>query len=146
MTIRITNASDFTRKIEKVARAMETNTDVLSKALAFKAYGQGVTPKTPVDTGRARAAWNISPNKIDYSTPPEDFSGGAQAAQASNKQKMSAVGSPKDVQSWYITNAVIYVPFLEAGRSKQADAGQMVARTLVEIRSEVEKLFREIFK
>lgn len=83
----------------------------------------GVTKRTPVDTGRARASWNLSEEFVNLATQPEGFN------------SPNAVGSRGTITGKgkvvWITNNVSYIEFLENGSSKQAPTG-MVEITLAE--------------
>ena len=85
--------------------------------------------KTPVDTGRARANWQVTLNvDSNMSLERTDKSGGptlvAGEATLSNVKAHDVI---------YITNNVAYIEVLENGHSKQAPAG-MLAVTVEELR------------
>jgi hypothetical protein len=86
---------------------------------------RGVVLKTPVDTGRARANWQLSINipKTDIKNTTKNTS----VADGNTKLKTIKLG--EDI---YITNNLPYIGVLERGHSKQAPRG-MVALTLAEI-------------
>ena len=79
------------------------------KAYAFDVFGE-VVKATPVDTGRARANWNISTGSPDYSTSPYTF----RPAPYVNVDGFPHV---------YVSNGLDYIADLEAGKSDQAPGG-----------------------
>ena len=78
--------------------------------------------KTPVDTGRARSNWNAGVNNVDPSVSP--------ARDVTVLERAKAIISQlKGGDSYFITNNVDYIKYLEEGSSDQAPEG-MVAITL----------------
>ena len=86
---------------------------------------RGVVLKTPVDTGRARANWQLSINipKTDVKKTTNN------TAVADGNNTLRTIKLGEDI---YITNNLPYIGRLERGHSKQAPRG-MVALTLAEI-------------
>lgn len=83
----------------------------------------GVVLRTPVDKGRARAAWNVSVSYADTSVPPESGSydttrEGSAALRSAIAQVDAAVpratGATNGLTVW-ITNALPYIQVLEFG-------------------------------
>lgn len=75
----------------------------------------------PVDTGRARAGWQVSFGSPNINVPPEtqrDKSGGSTLAKNRQTILTFRVG-----QEMFLSNAVPYVVFLDAGTSVQAPEG-----------------------
>lgn len=108
--------------------------------------------RTPVDTGRARASWNIHEGEPDTSVPPEmEGKANAGGSSASREKKAAAIrvtgsgavsSAPPLISGTkpvYITSSLEYVQFLEEGSSQQAPAG-MVQISLIEIETELEQL------
>ena len=93
-----------------------------------------IIERTPIDTGLAKASWNISLGAPDYETAPvgreygETWDAGVAAAYARQTQKRLKAFTLQDV---YISNGNEYISLLEHGRSKQAPRG-MVGITLAE--------------
>lgn len=77
---------------------------------------EAIVMKTPVDTGAARASWNVSIGQPQYAIK------GSVAA-------VIGLTKPDDI---YITNAMEYISALENGHSAQAPHG-MVALSIAEI-------------
>tara|TARA_B100001059_G_C17567696_1_gene443340 strand:+ start:104 stop:454 length:351 start_codon:yes stop_codon:yes gene_type:complete len=72
-----------------------------------------VTRLTPVDTGRARASWNVNEEYANLATKSEDYKGSGQGV-------VGKISGKKDV---IISNNVEYIVHLEDGSSTQAPAG-----------------------
>ena len=88
---------------------------------------------TPIDTGNAKASWNVSLGSPDFTVSPFNRSNRATKEQAVRyaKRTQSRLKS-FTLEDVYITNGNDYITLLENGRSKsQAPAG-MVAIALSE--------------
>ena len=72
-----------------------------------------VTRLTPVDTGRARASWNVSEEYANLAVKPKSYEGSGQGV-------AGKISGKKDV---IISNNVEYIVFLENGSSTQAPSG-----------------------
>jgi hypothetical protein len=110
--------------MDEVARRMGANADAVVRKLTFEIF-KSVVLKSPVDTGRFRANWNISANVPDFSTSAgtDKSRGVAQAAQALSIPSGGVV---------YLSNGLPYAQRLEYGYSKQAPTG-MVRTTVAEV-------------
>ena len=101
----------------------------------------GVTKRTPVDTGRARASWMISQGDPDLSVAPDMGDGDGKNKGAGSPPSDPIIPPPtikSDGESKvWITNSLPYIERLENGHSKQAPAG-MVAVTIAQIMTEFE--------
>lgn len=101
----------------------------LQKSLAFLTLGaavelapsryvrlQGVVLLTPVDTGRARASWNVAVGSPDSSIPPArrgaPSAAGAEAAQEQARARLVGLGT---YQTVWITSSLVYMRALEFG-------------------------------
>jgi hypothetical protein len=109
-------------------------------ALTKKVAGQifvGVCEKTPVDTGNARANWNIaigtSPDLTVRTDKNRNLTKALAAAEANSVLKDLKFGDAA-----IVSNNVEYIEYLERGWSDQAPHG-MLGRTLDEVRVELEK-------
>lgn len=84
----------------------------------------GIIRDTPVDTGRARGAWETTVGQASTSTPERlDKTGSAAMAE------VVANTPPGAGQETYIANNLPYIVNLERGSSKQAPEG-MVKRNM----------------
>ena len=123
--------------IHKFSRKLEISVNLVIKKLAIQLF-ELIVLKTPVDTGRARASWNLSNANIDIGVaPPGDYS----LEDALNKvSEKSVVGMARTI---WITNSLPYILALEHGHSQQAPTG-MVALSVEEIESHLDSIVREL--
>lgn len=91
----------------------------------------GVVEKTPVDTGRARANWQVELNAVNAATTEDTDPGGGQALAAG----LSALAQFRPGDTVYISNHLVYIVPLENGHSQQAPQG-MVALTIAEVQAQ----------
>lgn len=121
--------------LTKYAKKKGVEINEVRKTYAFALYSS-IVRKTPVDTGRARANWNISVGHPDTSTT---------SSTRKTPKSMSSLPEPKGDESIFICNNLDYIEKLEYGGfpnppkkdggktingfSKQAPAG-MVGVTL----------------
>ena len=90
---------------------------LLKKHVAFALWND-VTRGNPVDTGRSRAAWNVSSGSADLSVPAEAPKGGKVPAAPPPRIGQIPVGVPV-----IVSNNVPYITALEKGHSQQAPNG-----------------------
>lgn len=93
--------------------------------------------KTPVDTGRARANWQVgigsAPEGVPYPADEPYTATSPDGAESMAVQEGSAqIGAIKKPVACYITNNVEYIEELEHGHSQQAPNG-MLAVTITEL-------------
>jgi hypothetical protein len=124
-----TNAAEFRNDLEKAAKAIEADVEQVVRLTAAK-IEQKVVQRTPVDTGRARASWNMSEESIDSSVKPEGNYGAPPA---------TPVGALSGKKVIYISNNLDYIVPLEYGHSGQAPQG-MAAIALAEVMAELKAL------
>lgn len=101
---------------------------LLQKRVALDLYAR-IIRRTPVDTGRARASWNLSVGKPDRSIKPE----------GRYDTPRATIGSLPPVthgQVIWISNNLPYIGALEHGHSQQAPVG-MVAISVEEVRAQI---------
>lgn len=115
------SAFNFSADLEKLGKAMGIDSANEVAVILGLQIQKGITLKTPVDTGRARANW---------------FMAEGAAIEASSLEKTPRTYARGDFQGKgaviFITNSLPYIVPLEYGHSKQAPAG-MVRVTLAEI-------------
>ncbi len=92
----------------------------------------GVVLKSPVDTGRFRGNWNVSVEKVDFST---DLEKKDKSGQATINAGEEVIGQSKPYDVIYISNNLPYANRLENGWSDQAPNG-MLALTVAEIETQ----------
>ena len=107
--------------------------------VAFEAY-RTLVERTPEDTGRARASWNLGAEPSDAVPPAGDYPEFRGDVSAAVEQAIAKVGV--DAESFSITNDLDYMPFLEAGWSEQAPAG-FIALTFREAAEQLGQMARE---
>lgn len=86
---------------------------------------KGLVLSTPVDTGRARAGWNVGINNVDLEETGIDKTG--QKTLAEHLQIIEREMNLGD--RVYLSNNVEYITYLDRGSSDQAPHG-MVEKTL----------------
>lgn len=107
--------------------------------VAFEAY-RTLVERTPEDTGRARASWNLGAEPSGAVPPAGDYPGFRGDVSAAVEQAIAKVGA--DAESFSITSDLGYMPFLEAGWSEQAPAG-FIALTFREAAEQLGQMARE---
>jgi HK97 gp10 family phage protein len=109
------NLGSFARRIRKVAADVEPAVDDTLRKVALVA-NQTVIMATPVDTGRARANWQVS---IDTEIDSEVDDTNANAALQRNQAVIRGYKNGAII----LQNNVSYIGALNAGTSAQAPAG-----------------------
>lgn len=150
MSIVLTNTIAFERDLKKFAEKAKILPGLVAKRLAFEVFA-GVTSKTPVDTGYARANWKFREGNIDKSVLDKTqfgAGGGASAAKGYNDAETGKIRSTKAGKTpvYYITNGLPYIHALENGHSKQSGKGYMVARTVNDVKQNISRLLKELEK
>lgn len=124
---KFTNLKEFNKDLMKFAKAAGVVPGLAATRVAFDLHKR-IVQATPVDTGWARASWNITEGRVDTSVgnSKQDFPSG------------------KEFPTWYITNNVSYIIYLEQGRTKQMDKGYMVRRSLNVVQSDIRRAYANI--
>jgi len=131
------NGNTFSVQVDKFLKQTGIKLETLTKLTAIKIW-TSATVRTPVDTGRARASWNlIRGEDADLTVPPEsEFPApGKHAGTGDKRGKMDTAGS---VPAFTVSNNVHYIEYLEEGSSKQAPQGMLklaIAEAIAEIES-----------
>lgn len=97
--------------ISAVAERLMVSADLLKRRVALTVWAELIAT-TPVDTGRARAGWNMSAESPGAEKPAE----GAQS------YPVPSATPPANAQTICIYNNVEYIVGLNAGTSTQAPA------------------------
>ena len=121
----------FTLDLQKFEDAIPLDIATFMQKTVFTIYN-GVTLKSPVDTGRFKGNWNVSLGAPNYSTIKTATSTplGASASKSIVSELLKIDGT-KPV---YISNGLPYAARLESGYSTQAPFG-MVDITLTEYKA-----------
>ena len=110
--------ANFSNRISRVGDDVEDGTDRVVRQAAV-AVNQTVTLATPVDTGRARANWQVGIGApVLEATEDTDKNGNATINRNNGK-----IALRQKRQTVYISNNVPYIGRLNAGSSAQAPAG-----------------------
>lgn len=142
MSSGFTNGYEFNAQLTKFARKIQVAPRKVVKKVAFQLFRR-IIEKTPVDTGRARASWNIAIGSIDSSIAPEGDnlkSPGALASKANTV--LAGYGTDGRLPVVWISNNLPYIGELENGHSQQSPAG-MVALSIQEEQSAFNQAWRE---
>lgn len=126
----------FNKDITKFSAAIGVNVTVVTRKIALDIFAS-IIRRTPADTGRARASWNINAGSADLSVSPSVKKGG----KVPLTDKGGSLGIVAAFSSIFITNNLVYITFLEEGSSTQAPAG-MVKVALEEATSFLSKAVR----
>ena len=121
----------FNLDLANFSKKTQLNLDIVARKVGFEIWN-GVTKKTPVDTGRARASWNLTEEVVNLKTASENVVHGANA-----KGSVGRITGKGDVI--YITNNVDYINELDKGSSQQAPNG-MVSLTINEVQAQLKAL------
>lgn len=126
------NFNEFEKGIDKWVKETEILFKDLLKRLVFEIQDR-VIDRTPVDTGAARASWNLTVRTPDLTVKEAPKKRGRKAAleAARSLRKELPDFDPYSDMIW-LTNATPYILRLEHGSSKQAPVG-MVAVTIAEV-------------
>lgn len=110
--------------------------DRFMRGVMLEATGR-IMRRTPVDTGRARANWNASVNRVDTSINEAATVADGPTKSRANARTVGAIRFSKgDVG--FLHNGLPYIVPLEDGSSTQAPQG-MVRITMEEMRSFVRR-------
>jgi hypothetical protein len=116
----------------------ERNLTQVGRKVALEMFKR-VIYKTPVDTGRARANWQVTiGSQASGTVEIDDKSGGATMSKATAASAGFNAGD-----TIYLTNNLPYIRKLEEGSSQQAPTG-MVALTVQEFAAVVKSIGLEI--
>jgi hypothetical protein len=126
----------FAKRIDKTQGKL----DIFVRRLVLD-IDKRLVMKTPVDTGRAKANWNVSSGSINTGTRMAVSSSGR--GQYDNYNQAEIVSIKVNGQKIYLTNSLPYIRRLEYGYSKQAPAG-MVRTTLAEIQPIIKAIAAEV--
>jgi hypothetical protein len=127
----------FTLDINKFIEKTQANSNLVVRRTVIGILSK-VVMKSPVDTGRFRANWQVGLNSAKSgSSESVDKSGSATIASGSKAIPAEAAGN-----AFYITNNLPYAQALEDGHSIQSPPGNMVAGTVAEFESIIREATR----
>lgn len=131
----------FEQALKRFAKKVELDGATVTKRVAFDLFGR-IIEKTPVDTGRARASWNIAVGAPDLRIVPEgQYDSSLTTAIAKANAVLGSYGTtgPGFLLPIFISNNLPYIVELEKGSSQQAPQG-MVSLSLMEVTNNLIKL------
>lgn len=147
--------------LEKFAEKLDLAVEVVMKRIVLDLFRR-ITKRTPVDTGRARASWDVKVGSPSAWIPPETKESVAGtgktrlgAGLAGNalgvgglsggtvKEVGSAIEEIDGTQTVFITTALDYMQYLEKGSSAQAPSG-MVVLSISEVEIEIESILDQL--
>ena len=103
-----------TIKLGRVGKNIEQRADNIKRKIALEIFRE-LLETTPIDTGRARAGWNLGP-MLTANVPPRDKSGYGYDVNSNVNPSMA----PQNAPIIYIYNNVEYIGILNTGTSTQA--------------------------
>lgn len=119
----------FHKQVIEFSTSVKKNIDKAYEEIAIELYRR-IQEKTPIDTGRAKANWNISKGAPDTTVTTDVV------------PKKANLGHVRaDMDTIYIANYLHYVYALEFGHSGQAPSG-MVVISMQEMQRWVESKLR----
>jgi hypothetical protein len=145
----------FHADLEKAAGLVPIALETFLKALTLKLF-QAIVTDTPVDTGRARASWNVGIGEPDTTVPPdiseadkkdrahrrsnlEPLRAHPQFAAAVESARVPANLSEIDgTKKIFITSNLVYIEALEHGHSQRQAPHGMVAVNVAAMETYIE--------
>lgn len=124
------NADKFNDALLELLDEFEGETLQLVRMLTWD-LANTIIARTPRDTGRARAGWQLTMDNPSSYVPPKG---------RYNKKKARQPGISDE---YWITNNVEYIQYLEDGASKQAPSG-MVATSLLKFSRRIGREARKL--
>jgi hypothetical protein len=131
--ITIQNDRAFSADLDAFAKKLGLTRATVYRSTALELWN-GITKRTPVDTGRARSSWNLSIGSPDPTIPPERGPGTGKNKNAKTPPTSPTAATPRfdkidGSAVIYITSNLPYIEALENGHSKQAPVGMVMVST-----------------
>lgn len=123
----------MSQTVEQAAEKLNQRMDKLVRGTLIGMTSK-IIERSPVDTGRFRANWQLS---IGHPAVTE-VSGNDKSGARAKRNAAQTINSTKVGRIFYLTNNLPYAEMLEYGWSRQAPFG-MVRRTLAEYRKIFER-------
>lgn len=133
--------------VAEFAKQIDLAVQLVMERLALDLWNK-ITLRTPVDTGRARASWQLSIGAPSLVVSPSLGPYTGKNSKLNTPPGEPAAPFPTDVEITgddivFICNSLPYIEALEDGHSQQAIAG-MVQVSLAEVMAEIELLLEGI--
>ena len=118
---------EFEGDLDAFAKQVRMDYTKVLKLVAFDLFTR-IVQKTPIDTGRARASWNIMIGTPDLNVAPDGQYPEMKKSSGIEKARQALAGLEAQTLTYaiYITNNLPYIVELEKGHSKQAPKGMVV--------------------
>lgn len=113
------NIAEIERQSRDLIQEIKREVHLTRKKVVFQLF-KDLVAATPVDTGRARAAWTISEGSPSDDVPPE---GQDHYPSPDISNAVVALDEDKPFGVIWIVNNVVYIVALDDGHSGQAPAG-----------------------
>lgn len=125
----------FDADVKKWIGQAKINIRLATRRIAFMLHDR-IVERTPVDTGRARASWNIvAGQEPDLSVAPKPEKGHkVSPGLLETAEKQAAVPI---ADSYLISNNLPYIEPLENGHSRQAPVG-MIRLAIADVKTRIE--------
>ncbi len=118
MKITVDNLPAFNKSLARLMTEADSDAVEVLKKVSFDTF-RNLQNKTPRDTGRARAGWNVN---VD--TPPSEWKP-AKGAKSYTRKRFTSAAKIKFDSVINLTNNVEYIVPLDEGYSRQATMGMM---------------------
>lgn len=127
--------------IMEFAKTLDIAVPIVCEKITLDLW-EKITMKTPVDTGRARASWQLATGAPSAYVPPSQGTPSGKHKNDAKPPGEPAAAFPSDVAITgddiiFITSSLPYIEALEGGHSKQAIAG-MVEVAIAEVQAEIQ--------
>lgn len=116
----------FKIDVRKIQNDVEEKVLLVQKKIAFQLL-EGIVDMTPVDTGRARANWQVTIGAPSSAVNPEKFD---KAGNPTVEAGRDVINSITTLGAIYLTNNLPYILALEKGHSKKQAPQGMVQVTI----------------
>jgi hypothetical protein len=122
--------------LEAFAKAIDVDLGIATEKISRDLH-ERIVERTPVDTGRAKASWDVAVGAPGGSVPPE----------GKESYSPAGFGAPliDGTAPVFIVSNIPYIEALENGHSKQAPQG-MIALSVAETVAEIEGLLAGMTK
>jgi len=129
----LANIRSFDRDLVGIAKELNIDVGKVVIKLALDLHKK-FSKRTPVDTGRARASWDIKEGGPSEFVPPEGTHSGPKPQDGSGLTGTTIT---------FVTSAIHYMEYLNQGSSKQAPA-QFIEIAIAEIQVEFDAIVAQV--
>lgn len=134
-----TGIVNFKANIKEFSKKIGVKIGVATEKISFDVHGK-IIKRTPVDTGRARASFDVAIGSPPTEPPPPPAEGHKKGdPPAFSSPEFDPDGDIDGTKPVFIVSNVPYIENLENGSSKQSPAG-MVRVSVAETAAEIDSL------